>query len=247
MEKRRQGVIMSSLIDCYIFDINELKGEGVYQYAVELLPRTGLWKERTKRIFAFLKAEDKMRGIGAGLLLKYIFDNNHIKYDDLRINQYGKPYIENSQAIRFNISHSGDFVVCTFGNDESGVDIEKEVNCIDVAKRFFTKEEYQRIAHGDIDMFTRIWTLKEAYIKELGVGFSIPLNSFEVHLGRICESIDCSRLTALPLLEKTVIVNDLERQFREFRFKDYYVSICSKAMITHEIKEIGVSQLIYES
>lgn len=235
---------MNSIIDCYLFDINELKEETIYQYILNLLPEVGLWNERRERILAYLKIEDKMRSIGAGLLLKHIFDINHMNYTDLKKNEYGKLYIDGLEKVKFNISHSGDFVVCTIGSSENGVDIEKNIYGIDIARKFFTKNEYQRIVQGTADMFTRIWTLKEAYMKEKGMGLNIPLDSFEVHPGTIKEITDGYCLTALSILEETVVTNDFEMQFREFKIKDYCISICSKAMITDKIYKIGVSQLI---
>lgn len=234
--------IMNESIKCYLFDINELKGEEMYQYALKMLPIIGVWQERKKHIYSFLRLEDKLRCIGAGLMLKYIFDKYHVEYSRLIKNQYGKLYIDNFDILKFNISHSGDYVVCTYGSSESGVDIEKNINGMDIAKRFFTKQEYQIISTGKSNMFTRIWTLKEAYVKERGMGLTIPLDSFEVQPGRIYER-EKDDFTALSMIDKTIVANDLEKQFREFQFGDYYISICSRKNITKKIKQVSVGQL----
>ncbi|SFI31708.1 MULTISPECIES: 4'-phosphopantetheinyl transferase superfamily protein [unclassified Bacillus (in: firmicutes)] len=103
-------------------------------------------------------------------------------------NNYGKPYLKNHPTISFNLSHSGDFVVCVFDNHPVGIDIEKIkiIEYISLAKKFFTKKEYNYIMKGDfrqqLDKFYDIWTLKESFIKCCGKGLSLPLNSFSVEI-----------------------------------------------------------------
>ena len=67
--------------------------------------------------------------------------------------------------------------------DIVGVDIElvKDIDT-DLARRFFSFTEYQWLIGKPLslqrDSFYSLWTLKESYIKCLGKGLSIPLNSF---------------------------------------------------------------------
>lgn len=101
-------------------------------------------------------------------------------------NSYGKPYLESFPAYGFNISHSGLWLVCGACDDIIGIDIEA-VRGVDfkVAKRFFCEEEYNELMEKPEDerlnFFYDLWTLKESYIKSLGKGLSIPLNSFRIN------------------------------------------------------------------
>lgn len=89
---------------------------------------------------------------------------------------------------QFNLSHSGG-VACLAVHDEIplGVDIEafREVES-GVSQRFFSATEYTTLMAmpiGDqVSGFFRCWTRKEAVIKALGGGLSIPLNAFDVTL-----------------------------------------------------------------
>lgn len=91
----------------------------------------------------------------------------------------GKPYLPNCEW-QFNISHSGDAVLCGIHNGAIGVDIEKARPYNDrVAKRICSPAEYAYISK-DPSRFLEIWTRKEAYAKLIGKGLSISLRTIEV-------------------------------------------------------------------
>jgi 4'-phosphopantetheinyl transferase len=104
----------------------------------------------------------------------------------------GKPALENSDAcsLRFNASNSGDLAAYAFTRGcDIGVDVEQHRALADlenIARRFFSPEETAELldlAPGEkTAAFFRCWTRKEAYIKALGGGLSIPLDSFRVTL-----------------------------------------------------------------
>ena len=56
----------------------------------------------------------------------------------------------------------------------------------EIAHRFFAPSEAAYLESVDQDQketeFLKLWTLKEAFIKARGLGFAIPLNSFEIEL-----------------------------------------------------------------
>lgn len=103
---------------------------------------------------------------------------NNIKY-----NQNLRPYIDDK--IDFNISHSGEFVLCAIGKDlRLGVDIEKitDINFSDF-KQVMTKKQWQDInqATNSIRLFFKYWTIKESVIKADSRGLSIPLLDIQIN------------------------------------------------------------------
>ncbi|HJT34996.1 MAG TPA: 4'-phosphopantetheinyl transferase superfamily protein [Pirellulales bacterium] len=98
----------------------------------------------------------------------------------------GKPALaETTAAVHFNVSHSGELALVAVGQQPLGVDLEqwREVADADlVARRFFTPNEVaaQRAAPDGNQLFLRHWTRKEAVIKAVGRGLSMPLNTFDV-------------------------------------------------------------------
>lgn len=121
-------------------------------------------------------------------------------------NEYGRPEIcRKFRAVQgnwpphidFNVSHSGDY--CVFAGFSSraseidlklGVDVTKVVSktgsdlarFLDLMKRReFTKSEWETVENVGNDRqkcvnFTRLWCLKESYIKAIGIGLTFKLN-----------------------------------------------------------------------
>jgi len=150
-------------------------------------------KEKRNRIRQFRHKEDKIRTMIAEILLrtkiieKFDISNNYIMF---KKNIYGKPYLEGKPNFNFNISDSGDFVICVIDDKTIGVDIEKvrHIEYKEIAKSFFSVSEFDYIEKKQLniqlDKFYEIWTLKESYIKCCGQGLSIPLDSFSIETDR---------------------------------------------------------------
>ena len=92
--------------------------------------------------------------------------------------------------LRFNASNSGDLAAYAFTTGcEIGVDIERYRALPDlekIARRFFAPQETAELLElssaEQPAAFFHCWTRKEAVIKALGGGLSIPLDSFQVTL-----------------------------------------------------------------
>lgn len=98
----------------------------------------------------------------------------------------GKPYVE--EHIYFNISHSGDRALFAINKKhELGVDIElmrDNVSWEQIATRYFSQTEIMELSQTSDKKiaFFRGWSRKEAYIKAIGDGLTMPLASFYVPL-----------------------------------------------------------------
>jgi len=114
----------------------------------------------------------------------------------------GKPGIDRAAgALSFSLAHTeGLAVVGVAGGIDIGVDVERtgrQVDAEGLSRRFFSREEaaiLESLPPGRLDeQFPRYWTLKESYIKALGLGLSQPLDSFAFRLtGEIPHRIDFS-------------------------------------------------------
>ncbi len=102
-------------------------------------------------------------------------------------NRYGKPFLVGAGDFHFNLSHSGEWVVCVIDSAPVGIDIEmiRPVEQ-DIARGFFSPVEYgDLMAKSEAERlhyFFSLWTLKESYIKVLGEGLSRALDSFAIRI-----------------------------------------------------------------
>lgn len=97
---------------------------------------------------------------------------------DIQITEYGKPYLNN--GIKFNISHSGKYVLCAITqHNEIGIDIEQVDPRIRIKdfRMVFSDNEWVQIINSknQIDTFYSYWALKESVIKTDGRGLSAPV------------------------------------------------------------------------
>jgi 4'-phosphopantetheinyl transferase len=102
----------------------------------------------------------------------------------------GKPALQNpcdGETLQFNMSYSGDWLLLAVARSRRlGVDIERwtDVNFDDVISAHFSASEIDewRALPESLrkEGFFNAWTRKEAYVKALGMGLSLPLQSFRV-------------------------------------------------------------------
>ena len=115
-------------------------------------------------------------------------ENRQLKFGQSR---YGKPYAmlrDERITTSFNISHSGKHGLIAFApHGQLGVDVEERVAREDIdglSRMVFGPNEQSALALTDgsrkIDLFFRFWTIKEALIKAVGMGFSLDPSSFEI-------------------------------------------------------------------
>jgi 4'-phosphopantetheinyl transferase len=98
----------------------------------------------------------------------------------------GKPVLADAarHELWFNLSHcTTHVVIAVAGTPNVGVDVEcvhDGLDSLGIARRFFSPAEFHRLATrspGQVeDVFLRLWTCKEAFLKAIGVGLRYGLD-----------------------------------------------------------------------
>ena len=173
----------------------ELFAINISKYLDQEIPTEFLDKvtaARRKRVLGFRHSAGAWSSlIGELLVLKLYqqFTGSSASSVSFGKNQYGRPYIVDAPDFSYNVSHSGDWVVCVVCPQavEVGVDVEK-VRTIRVIKemavRFFSVDEVAHLlsvpAEKQNAAFVTIWTRKESYLKACGTGVNRSLAGFTV-------------------------------------------------------------------
>jgi len=197
-------------------------------------------KEKEEQINRYVFKADANRTLVGDVLVRFLIrkklniSNEQIHFES---NKYGKKRLMGRNDFHFNISHSGEWVVCSMGNYENGIDVEKiQPIDIDLVKRIFKRSEYLHIKNMKLENqsqeFIRIWTLKESYIKCIGKGLSIPLDSFEFE--KVNDEFKLKGKEQNKYKLEQMQLND-----------EYYVAICSyKEEVDKKINYIDIAQLL---
>ncbi len=176
---------------------------------------------------------------GESMIRSILFRERGMAPEDYSIvlGEHGKPYLADMrEPFYFNISHSGDYVVCAVSDREIGIDIERIGRMrMDVARRFFHPEEIRVLEalpeSRQTDAFFSYWSVKEAFLKYTGTGLSASLSAFEVLFEGDRIRVQCPeatervRIRACPLDEeyKCYVCSAMDElpEIYHWRRKDY--------------------------
>ena len=174
---RNDGAIM----EIKIVYTDKLNYDDVRGYAA-LLPT-----ERREKIDRLRFDKDKLLSLTAGLLIRA-----EVGDTPLATNAHGKPYAVGSDRF-FSVSHSGDCVAVAADDSEIGVDVEQLTakDDLKLAERFYHPNELAFVQNAEDHRraFTRIWTRKESYLKQTGVGIATDLRAFDTTSKELSEHI----------------------------------------------------------
>ncbi|MGD8615460.1 MAG: 4'-phosphopantetheinyl transferase superfamily protein [Gammaproteobacteria bacterium] len=102
---------------------------------------------------------------------------------------HGRPEIANpgTPALRFNLTHTAGLSACVVTLfDACGIDAERIVtrhHPLPVARRMFSRPEQEQLeqltGREQLKYFFSRWTLREAYVKALGIGLSFPTRKLQ--------------------------------------------------------------------
>jgi len=208
----------------------------------------GRWKNNLNELDSFLSQEEISRKekliskkrqedhvISRGVLRSILAQYLELAPENIPLKTYpnGKPYLPGSN-LYFNLSHSEGLFLYGFVLDVPiGVDLQQvySISNIDtIIKNYFSPYEQQILSSekqtGLKDLFFRIWTAKEAYLKGTGEGFQRPANSFS-----ICNKTD--GLYNFELREDPTAPNNVGWNIRELHIaEDYRAALAVKGQIT---------------
>ena len=112
----------------------------------------------------YIKSNINSKDLLNQVLLEYNITNYELIY-----NKNGKPYLKGN-PLYFNISHDKDICVLVISDKEIGVDVEYLTYKQSIVNKYFTKNEKDIMNNSNnlLYDFTKIWVIKESFIKMQG-------------------------------------------------------------------------------
>jgi len=166
----------------YLFYANISKlSKDKYQKYYDMLPPS-----RRMNVDFMAYEEDRRRSVFAYALLYEslkLYDVDITKYA-FQVDVQGKPYFDNC-PIKFNISHSGDFVAICISLEDAGCDIQEIVvrdfdNLIPILMNDDEAAYHATLQDKEKHLnFFKVWSKKESYLKMLGSGLTKSMKSFD--------------------------------------------------------------------
>lgn len=165
----------------YLFDDMQNADIGYLLKSIDKMPQ-----HRAVQAQKYIHIHDKAICVLSFMLLKFGLHDIGMKADNIEFayKNNGKPYIKNEKVF-FNISHKDDIIICGLFDYECGVDIEKiKPYKQNLAERIYSSDEIKLLLQSDNkqEVFARIWTVKESYLKYKGIGIAANLQSVEKNI-----------------------------------------------------------------
>ena len=147
--------------------------------------------DEKKQALSFYKTIHQERFTKTRAFVKWVLSQyiNNLRPSDCLLikNEYGKPSLGDFSKIKFNISHSENYVLFILSSiHDVGIDIEVQIPrpYDDMASQKNSLQEIKCLLntpqHLKMLKFFNIWSQKEAFIKACGMGLSYPTQQFTV-------------------------------------------------------------------
>lgn len=141
---------------------------------------------RRKRVARLRLPLKRAQCVAAGLLLTHLFGKDGDP-PRLAYSEHGKPSLTKENAPNFSLSHSGRWVFCAVSDRPVGMDAQEERFVTRrVMSRTLAEQEENWVRENGTSRFTRLWSMKEAFVKYTGAGLSIPLRSVQLNVPPLC-------------------------------------------------------------
>lgn len=144
----------------------------------------------------------------------------------IRRDRFGRPHLESHAGVDFSVSNSGALVAVAISRSRRvGLDIEPE-HRLSSAGRGPGQHDDRCSArvHASAAQHLRRWTLREAYLKEVGVGLGVPASALSVGIQACSDHVEaCSFTVEQPHL--CVLQALAPREYASFRHAGHFWAI----------------------
>ena len=175
--------------------------------------------QRRQKVDSLRYQKDQRLSLAAGYLLEQGLKELGVGEYEIGYGPFGKPYLKNVPDLHFSLSHSGHYAVCVFDHRPVGVDIEQlrpvsgallQKVCTERERRFLNAQSPEKVP----EIFCRLWTAKESFMKLEGRGLQIIPKTIEVQLE--------------PSLRLLYNQQPADVSLEEYTVEDHYITVATR-------------------
>ncbi|KAK9171168.1 4'-phosphopantetheinyl transferase [Cryptosporidium meleagridis] len=258
--KKRLEINDTCIFWCTLDEFDELD----FNNLIRKLRLEVLEDEEFERILRYKMLDDRKRSLLSVLLMKLALMN----YYDISAKQVKiirekgmKPYFkydsESDSMLHFNVSHDGDVVVIILSKYMVGIDIMKTElspsriqlsnNVMEANEKFlnnmknvFQPSEWEYI-QKDISKFMHYWTIKESFVKYIGLGLYIDPKRILIDSSLVKENYQ-NNSNSLYLKQSNIYLDNQLQSCEIYSsnkiVSNYYISFCISESYSHKINTL---------
>lgn len=166
-------------VQVFYCSIEPLREQQLFEHYLTCVPH-----ERRERVASLHREDDRLRSLGAGLMLEHALNRMAVPQSRRRVERLanGKPILADA-PLQFSLSHSGDVALCAISEGVVGADVQlpKEPSR-NLLQRVCSEVELAWLAsrENSAQAFTALWTRKESLLKATNRTISEPLGQISV-------------------------------------------------------------------
>ena len=194
------------MAEWYLLDTSDLQ-EYMLQ-AFSFLPQ-----EEQNRILQIQTQKQRLLSLASRILLYEVGKTYDISDFRMTYGKHGKPILSAASNFQFNLSHSGKYAVLACSTLPVGVDVEQiRERMPKHLEKILSPEEqiYLKQQNNALEIFTKIWTRKESFVKWKGERIFDAPNQWNM--------VDSS-----GLVQK---LYNIGCQFCEYTLENHILSLC---------------------
>ena len=161
-------------VHVFYCNVESLRSEKLFDH---YLSRMSL--ERQERIAHLRHEEDRVRSLGAGLMLHCALNAMQVPFSQRAVRRLkdGKPILTDT-CLQFSLSHSGSVAMCAISQTAVGADVQalRAPNQTLPARVCSVEEQHWLVSQPDLAAaFSSLWARKESLLKAIGKTISEDL------------------------------------------------------------------------
>ena len=162
---------------------------------------------------------------------------------DYAYKESGQPTIQNGHI---SISHTEGYAACAISRQSVGIDVEHTFSKAAAKRILSPQEELLRESANEDELLSRVWTVKESFLKMTGEGIPGGMRTLELIAAGNGSSDVCTIKRGTEPEAGCAVLLSISGSGNSADFNDAYLSVCTKKKAMMHIKRFESVESVLE-